>query len=102
MVWGFKKSAAPPPIPEPKQPEQSPDQIISEMLSAYQQHFYEKAKGQPDPAIAQAKAVFLEIIAVTALAPLCPCSWLPPARHPIRQMKISCSGAASRPPWTDA
>lgn len=56
MVWGSKKSAAPPPIPEANQPEQSPDQIICEMLSAYQQHFYEKAKGQADPAIAQAKA----------------------------------------------
>jgi hypothetical protein len=55
MVWG-KKPGAPPHIPAPKTPEQSPDQIISEMLSAYQQHFYEKAKGQPDPSIEQAKA----------------------------------------------
>jgi hypothetical protein len=54
MVWG-KKSGAPPHIPAPKTPEQSPDQIISEMLSAYQQHFCEKAKGQLDPSIEQAK-----------------------------------------------
>jgi hypothetical protein len=55
MVWG-KRPGAPPHITAPKTPDQSPDQIISEMLSAYQQHFYEKAKGQPDPSIEQAKA----------------------------------------------
>jgi hypothetical protein len=55
MVWGSKKSA-PLPVPEPNKPAQSPDQIISEMLSAYQRHFYETAKGQPDPSIEAAKA----------------------------------------------
>src|SRR5207247_2057224 len=55
MVWGNKKSgAAPPPIPA--KPERSPDEIISEMLSAYQEHFYTHAKGNSAPGIDDAKA----------------------------------------------
>lgn len=52
MVWGSKKSsAAPPPIPDGR----SPDELISEMLSAYQQHFYEGAQKGPDPSVEAAK-----------------------------------------------
>jgi hypothetical protein len=29
---------------------------MSEMLAAYQQHFYETAKGKPDPTVAESKA----------------------------------------------
>src|ERR1700739_2858986 len=54
MAWGRKETPVPPPVP--KKPEARPDEIISEMLSAYQQHFYETAKGSPDPAIRAAKA----------------------------------------------
>ncbi|WP_316187980.1 MULTISPECIES: hypothetical protein [unclassified Bradyrhizobium] len=55
MVWGLKKSSAPSPIVEPKKPEQSPDEIISEMLNAYQQHFYEQQKARLDPSAEEAK-----------------------------------------------
>jgi hypothetical protein len=54
MVWG-KKSVAPPPVSEPTKPVQSPDEIISEMLSAYQQHFYERQRQRPDPSAVEAK-----------------------------------------------
>lgn len=56
MIWHKKSDEPPPHISTPKTPDQSPDQIISEMLSAYQRHFYEKARGQPDPSVEQAKA----------------------------------------------
>src|ERR1700736_2736722 len=54
MLWG-KKPSAPRPIPERK--EQSADEIISEMLSAYQQHFYETAKGAPNTTAEEAKQI---------------------------------------------
>jgi hypothetical protein len=55
MAWGRKSNlAAPPPIPA--KPERSPDEIISEMLSAYQEHFYTQAKGNSAPGIDEAKA----------------------------------------------
>ena len=43
MVWGRKQNT-PPPMPTAK-PERSPDEIISEMLNAYQEHFYTQQKG---------------------------------------------------------
>ena len=52
MVWSKRPAAT----PQSKKPEQSADQIISEMLSVYQTHYYERAKGQPDPSIDEAKA----------------------------------------------
>lgn len=54
MAWGRKEPPATPPVPT--KPEARPDEIISEMLAAYQHHFYETAKGQPDPSIEAAKA----------------------------------------------
>jgi hypothetical protein len=53
MVWGKKNAdaAAPPPIPDRR----SPDQLISEMLTAYQQHFYEGAQKAPDASVEAAK-----------------------------------------------
>jgi hypothetical protein len=53
MASGHKEEPVPPPVPA--KPER-PDEIISEMLAAYQRHFYETAKGQPDPSIEAAKA----------------------------------------------
>lgn len=50
MAWGRKETPVTPPVSA------TPDEIISEMLSAYQQHFYETAKGKPDPAVNAAKA----------------------------------------------
>lgn len=46
MAWGKRNSGTPPPIPAADQG--SPDLIISEMLSAYHKHFYEKVRGGPD------------------------------------------------------
>ena len=54
MAWGKKNSAAPPPIPA--NPERSPDEIISEMLSAYHEHFYTQQKGNSRLGIDEAKA----------------------------------------------
>jgi hypothetical protein len=54
MAWGRKEELVPPTIPA--KPEERPDKIISEMLVAYQNHFYETAKGQPDPSIEAANA----------------------------------------------
>ena len=57
MVWGRKKSAPPPPPPmRPEEPQRSPDELMSEMLSAYQSHFYESARKAPDPSVEAAKA----------------------------------------------
>jgi hypothetical protein len=56
MVWGPKKSASPPQPAPPAEPTRSPDEIMSEMLTAYQSHFYNRAKGAPDPSIAEAKS----------------------------------------------
>jgi hypothetical protein len=53
MAWGRKETPVPP--SDPVQSEARPDAIISQMLSAYQ-HFYETAKGKPDPAVQTAKA----------------------------------------------
>ena len=53
MAWGRQGDPLP---PVPAKPEERPDKIISEMLAAYQRHFYEAAKGQPDPSIEAAKA----------------------------------------------
>jgi hypothetical protein len=53
MAWGRKEEPVPPPLPA--KPER-PDEIISEMLAAYQHHFYETAVGQPDPSIEAARA----------------------------------------------
>ncbi len=56
MVWGSKKSgAAPPPIPVSSKPDRSADEVMSEMLAAYQQHFYEGAKPGPNPTVEAAK-----------------------------------------------
>jgi len=52
MVWGKKIGWVATSFAESGQ---APDQIISEMLSAYQQHFYDHAKGHPDPSIAEAQ-----------------------------------------------
>lgn len=54
MFWGKKKE--PVPAPQPVKPEAPPDQLVSEMLAAYQHHFYEQEKGKPDSAVDEAKA----------------------------------------------
>jgi hypothetical protein len=53
MAWRRKEDPVLPPAPA--KPEQRPDEIISEMLAAYQRHFYETAKGKPDPSVEAAK-----------------------------------------------
>jgi hypothetical protein len=53
MVWGKKSPSAPPPVPV--KPERSPDDVMSEMLSAYQTHFYETSKTNSNPGADQAK-----------------------------------------------
>jgi hypothetical protein len=60
MLWGKKPSptsAGTPSGPAPAPKKQSADDIISEMLSAYQQHFYETAKGKPNRSAEEAKQV---------------------------------------------
>jgi hypothetical protein len=54
MVWGRKQSAAPPP-PVPAKPERTPDEVMSEMLSKYQSHFYETSKTNSNPSADDAK-----------------------------------------------
>ncbi|MEY9607125.1 hypothetical protein [Bradyrhizobium elkanii] len=54
MVWGRKNNSAPPPIPA--KPERSPDELISEMLNAYQEHSYTQQKNNSRPGIDEAKA----------------------------------------------
>lgn len=55
MVWGRKKSAAPPSRAAPVKPERSPDEVMSEMLSKYQHHFYETSKTNSNPSADEAK-----------------------------------------------
>jgi len=57
MVWGKKPPAPPPPVPAPKQ--RSADDIISEMLSAYQKHYYETAIGAPNKTAEEAKQIVI-------------------------------------------
>lgn len=53
MAWGRNKS--PPPSPAPVKPQRSPDEVMSEMLSKYQTHFYETAKTNSNPNADEAK-----------------------------------------------
>ena len=55
MVWGSKKSAKPPAPPIPAKPERTPDEVMSEMLSKYQSHFYETSKTNSNPSADEAK-----------------------------------------------
>ena len=57
MLWGKKPSAAAPPPSVPAQKQQSADDIISDMLSAYQQHYYETAKGGPNRTAEEARQI---------------------------------------------
>ncbi|WP_316173069.1 hypothetical protein [Bradyrhizobium sp. SZCCHNRI2049] len=54
MVWR-KKQPLPPP-PTPAKPDRSPDELISEMLNAYQTHFYERQKNSSAPGVDEAKS----------------------------------------------
>jgi hypothetical protein len=54
MSWGRREIPMSPAVTV--KPDQRPDEIISEMLAAYQHYFYEKAKGLPDPSVEEAKA----------------------------------------------
>jgi hypothetical protein len=56
MVWGKKPQAAVPP-PDPARTQRSADEIISEMLSAYQHHYYETAKGAPNKTAEEATQI---------------------------------------------
>jgi hypothetical protein len=57
MVWGRKPLAAPAPSTIPGRKQQSADEIISEMLSAYQPHYYETAKGVPNKTAEEARQI---------------------------------------------
>jgi hypothetical protein len=53
MAWG--RNNTPPPPPAPVKPQRSPNEVMSEMLSAYQTHFYETAKTNSNPSADEAK-----------------------------------------------
>jgi hypothetical protein len=56
MMWGKKKPEPIRPTPQAAVPPIPPDELISRALAAYQHHFYETEKGQPDPSVEEAKA----------------------------------------------
>jgi hypothetical protein len=57
VVWGKKPLTASPPPTVPARKQQSADEIISEMLSADQQHYYETAKGGPNKTAEEARQI---------------------------------------------